>query len=262
MSMITDDANTTRGDNAAPVRETALEVRDLFKSYFGVPVLRGINFSVEKGEFFGFAGINGAGKSTFLKCMLDFCHYESGEIFLFGTSVRKRIARRRIAFLPERFIPPYYLTGEQFLRFMMRLQSAEYSRDEAEQMFADLDLDLQAMTKPVRSFSKGMTQKLGLAACFLVQRDMYFLDEPMSGLDPKARALVKRQFHKLAARGATLFFTSHMLSDIEEICQRMGVLHDGDICFLGTPSEMRKSFGGGTLEDAYLSAIGADNVGA
>lgn len=262
MSKITDNATVTQSDNTAPTPGLALEVRDLAKSYFGVPVLRGINFSVDKGEFFGFAGINGAGKSTFLKCMLDFCHYESGDIFLFETSVRKRMARRRIAFLPERFIPPYYLTGEQFLRFMMRLQSAEYSRDEAEQMFADLDLDLQAMTKPVRSFSKGMTQKLGLASCFLVRRDMYFLDEPMSGLDPKARALVKRQFHKLSERGATLFFTSHMLSDIEEICQRMGVLHDGHIRFLGTPSEMRESFGGGTLEEAYLSAIGADIAGA
>lgn len=237
----------------------ALETHNLNKSYAGVPVLRGINFSVQPGEFFGFAGINGAGKSTFLKCMLDFCHYESGDIVLFGVNAKERAARQRIAFLPERFIPPYYLTGEQFLRFMMRLQNAEYSRAAAEQMLSDLDLEPSALNKPVRSFSKGMTQKLGLAACFLVQRDMYFLDEPMSGLDPKARVLVKRQFQVLSARGATLFFTSHMLSDIEEICTRMGVLHEGKIRYLGTPSGMREEFGGNSLEESYLSAINAND---
>ncbi len=233
----------------------ALEVHNLNKSYLGVPVLRGINFSVESGEFFGFAGANGAGKSTFLKCMLDFCHYESGDIRLFGVSAKDREARRRIVFLPERFIPPYYLTGEQFLRFMMRLQHAAYSRAAAEEMLHGLDLDASALKKPVRSFSKGMTQKLGLAASFMVERDMYFLDEPMSGLDPKARVLVKRQFKKLGARGATLFFTSHMLADIDEICTRMGVLHGGGVRYLGAPAGMREQFGGATLEESYLAAI-------
>lgn len=234
----------------------ALEVHNLNKSYLNVPVLREINFSVAPGEFFGFAGANGAGKSTFLKCMLDFCGYESGDIRLFGNPSKNREARQRIAFLPERFIPPYYLTGEQFLRFMMRLQNARYSQNAAEQTLDGLDLDLSALKKPVRSFSKGMTQKLGLAACFMVERDMYFLDEPMSGLDPKARVLVKRQFKKLAERGATLFFTSHMLADIEEICTRMGVLHGGGIQYLGSPAGMREKFGGGSLEEAYLAAIG------
>ncbi|MGI9296965.1 MAG: ABC transporter ATP-binding protein [Gammaproteobacteria bacterium] len=238
----------------------ALEVNNLSKSYAGAAVLRGANFSVEAGEFFGFAGINGAGKSTFLKCMLDFCDYEGGDIRLFDVSSKDRGARRRIAFLPERFIPPYYLTGEQFLRFMARLRRDDYSAAAAEEMLRELDLDLSALRKPVRSFSKGMTQKLGLASCFLARRDMYFLDEPMSGLDPKARVLVKRQFQKLAARGATLFFTSHMLSDIEEICSRMGVLHDGRVCYLGDPAGMRREFGGDTLEEAYLNAIGAGDA--
>lgn len=238
----------------------ALEVNNLSKSYAGAAVLRGVNFSVEAGEFFGFAGINGAGKSTFLKCMLDFCDYEGGDIRLFDVSSKDRASRRRIAFLPERFIPPYYLTGGQFLRFMARLRRDVYSSAAAEEMLHELDLDLSALRKPVRSFSKGMTQKLGLASCFLARRDMYFLDEPMSGLDPKARVLVKRQFQKLAARGATLFFTSHMLSDIEEICPRMGVLHDGRVCYLGSPPGMRDEFGGETLEDAYLNAIGAGDA--
>lgn len=237
----------------------ALAVNNLRKSYAGAEVLRGVSFSVRTGEFFGFAGVNGAGKSTFLKCMLDFCDFDGGDILLFDVPPQNRESRRRIAFLPERFIPPYYLTGEDFLRFMARLRRDAYSQNAAEEMLHDLDLDLSALRKPVRSFSKGMTQKLGLASCFLAERDMYFLDEPMSGLDPKARVLVKRQFQKLQARGATLFFTSHMLSDIEEVCSRMGVLHDGQICYLGSPSGMRGEFGGATLEEAYLRAIGASD---
>ena len=238
----------------------ALEVHNLNKSYHGVAVLRGVNFSVEQGEAFGFAGVNGAGKSTFLKCMLDFCHYESGDIRLFGVSSKNRLARRRMAFLPERFIPPYYLTGEQFLRLMMRMRDEPFSHDDASKMLHELDLDQSALNKPVRSFSKGMTQKLGLAACFLAKRDLYFLDEPMSGLDPKARVLVKRQFKKLADSGATLFFTSHMLADIEEICTRMSVLHDGRIRYIGSPADMRAQFGGDTLEEAYLEAIGGTHA--
>ncbi|MGI9347820.1 MAG: ABC transporter ATP-binding protein [Gammaproteobacteria bacterium] len=234
----------------------AIEVHNLSKSYYGVPVLRGLNFSVSPGDSFGFAGANGAGKSTLLKCLLDFCHYQSGDLRLFDRSCKNRRARARLAFLPERFIPPYYLTGEQFLQFMMKLQGDTYIAEQVRQMLAGLDLDAAALKKPVRSFSKGMTQKLGLASCFLAKRDIYILDEPMSGLDPKARALVKQQFQKLTARGATLFFTSQMLADIDEICSRIGVLHQGRICYLGAPADMREQFGGGTLEEAYLRAIG------
>lgn len=237
----------------------ALAVNNLCKSYLKVPVLRDLSFSVRQGEFFGFAGVNGAGKSTFLKCLLDFCHYESGEISIFGESSRKSKARARLAFLPERFVPPYYLKGEEFLQMMMKLQNASYDRTRAEQLLGELDLDVSALGKSVRSFSKGMTQKLGLLGCFMAERDFYILDEPMSGLDPKARALVKRQFKKLRERGATLFFTSHALLDMEEVCSSMAVLHGGNIRFIGTPAEMRAQYASAeTLEECYLQAISAD----
>ena len=237
--------------------ENALLVKGLHKSYLGAPVLRGIDLAVKPGESFGFAGANGAGKSTMLKCVLNFIHYESGELFFFGVPARERRARERIAFLPERFIPPYYLTGEQFLRLMTKLQGTKYRRSAAEQMLADLDLDLSALNKSVRSFSKGMTQKLGLASCFLAERDFYIFDEPMSGLDPKARALVKRKLAQIKQRGATIFFTSHALADIDEMCARVAVLHDGKIRYDGAPHDMRAAFNNApTLEEAYLRAIG------
>ncbi len=241
----------------------ALEIKQLKKSYHQDVVLRGIDLDINQGEAFGFAGANGAGKSTLLNCLLNFCYYEGGEIQLYGVSCKNSLARERIAFLPERFIPPYYLTGEQFLKMMMKLRSVTYSRSRAEEMFAALDLSDSALNKPVRSFSKGMTQKLGLAACFLSERDFYLLDEPMSGLDPKSRALVKRQFKTLRERGATLFFTSHMLADIDEICSDMAVLHGGKIIYRGAPADMRQAFtAADTLEEAYLMAIGSDDTGS
>lgn len=233
-----------------------LNVNNLDKAYHKTPILKGLSFSIEPGEMFGFAGVNGAGKSTFIKCMLDFCSYESGTIEIYGVSSKKTEARQRLAFLPERFIPPFYLTGEQFLRFILSLQGAAYNKKEALSMLEQIDLHESALSKPVRSFSKGMTQKLGLLGCFMAKRDFYVLDEPMSGLDPKARALVKKQFDKLQENGATLFFTSHSLSDIEEVCTRMAVLHDGQIYFNDKTEKLREQFPHcNTLEKAYLELI-------
>ncbi len=240
-------------------REVALEVSGLRKSFVNNEVLKGLEFKVFQGEFFGLAGINGAGKSTFLKCMLDFCHYKSGEVLLFGKSTRNAEVRSRISFLPEKFIPPYYLTGREFITMMMQLQSLPYVEEKVLEMLDLLALERSSLMMPVRSYSKGMTQKLGLASCFLAERDFYILDEPMSGLDPKARALVKRQFRKIKERGATLLFTSHALADIDEICERLVVLDNGVAKFEGTPQEMLTRFtGSATLEEAYLQCISVE----
>jgi ABC-2 type transport system ATP-binding protein len=164
-------------------------------------------------------------------------------------------ARAPLAFLPERFAPPYFLRGEEFLRYILALHGARYDAARARSKLAELDLDLSALSKPVRSYSKGMTQKLGLAGCLLAEREVYVLDEPMSGLDPKARALTKAQFRALRAAGRTLFFTSHVLADIEELCDRMAILHDGALRFSGTPAELAAAYPGSGLEHSFLQVI-------
>ncbi|HSD41996.1 MAG TPA: ABC transporter ATP-binding protein [Burkholderiales bacterium] len=227
------------------------------KSYGPAVVLRDVDLGIERGEYFGLAGVNGAGKTTLIKCMLDFCAVDAGRIELFGLPHREPRSRARVAFLPERFVPPYYLTGRDFLRFMLALQERPYVHDEVQAMLEALDLDPGALAKPVRAYSKGMTQKLGLAACFLGGRDLYVLDEPMSGLDPKARACVKALLARLKAGGATLFFTSHALADVEEICDRMVILHQGVPYFSGPPRALCDHYGETSMERAFLRCIAA-----
>jgi ABC-2 type transport system ATP-binding protein len=232
----------------------ALKFDRVSKSYGALPVLNGIAFEVAPGECFGLAGINGAGKTTLIKCLLDFCAYDAGAIAIAGRTSTEAAARAPLAFLPERFVAPYFLRGEEFLRHTLELYGRGYDAAQAHAALAALDFDAAALSRPVRGYSKGMTQKLGLAACLLAERDIYVLDEPMSGLDPKARALVKASFGKLTTAGRTLFFTSHVLSDIEELCDRMAILHGGSLRFIGSPAELAARHGG-NLEQAFLQVI-------
>jgi ABC-2 type transport system ATP-binding protein len=237
--------------------EIALRFSGVAKNYGRAAVLRDVSFEVARGEFFGLVGVNGAGKTTLLKCMLDFCDTDNGDIEIFGTSHRLTAARSRLAFLPERFNPPYFLTGEDFIRYVLELQATAYDRGAAERMLHALDLDLAALTLPVRAYSKGMTQKLGLAACFLARKDLYVLDEPTGGLDPKARALLKSRLRELKREACTVFFTSHALADVAEVCDRMAVMHAGSLRFAGTPAALRRQFATDDLEQAFLRCIEA-----
>ncbi len=233
----------------------ALRFHQIVKNFDKKQVLREVNLQVLAGEFFGLVGMNGAGKTTLLKCLFDFYTVDSGEIDIFGKSNRQPSSRTPIAFLPERFMPPYYLTGRDFLNYMLRLQALHSDELAAQACMAALDLEPQALSKPVRSYSKGMTQKLGLVAAFLAKKDLYVLDEPMSGLDPKARALLKQELQQLKQRQSTLFFSSHALADVEEICDRMAILHDGQLRFIGTPAQCIEQYQAINLEQAYLRCI-------
>jgi ABC-2 type transport system ATP-binding protein len=137
-----------------------------------------------------------------------------------------------------------------------------YDAAEVARVFGALDLDLSALTRLARTYSKGMTQKLGLAACLLASKELYIFDEPTSGLDPKARALLKRELHGLRKTQRTLFFTSHALADIGEMCDRMAILHGGRLQFAGTPQELMREFSADDLEQAYLACIAGRSAAA
>ncbi|MFT5393407.1 MAG: ABC-2 type transport system ATP-binding protein [Gammaproteobacteria bacterium] len=225
------------------------------KAYPSQTVLREFSLDVHQGEFFGLVGVNGAGKTTAMKCLLDFVRPARGTISVFGLSSLETRARARVAYLPERFLPPYHLTGSAFLGYIGRLYGVALSSQRIEQACAAVDLDVAALNRTARTYSKGMAQKLGLVGCFLSDRDLLVLDEPMSGLDPKARVLVKRKLHDLKRNGTTVVFSTHMLFDVEELCDRMGVLDEGWLKFVGAPGECTERFAAATLEEAYLACI-------
>src|SRR6185295_20080615 len=125
----------------------------------------------------------------------------------------------------------------------------------AARLAGELELEHGALERPVRSLSKGMTQKLGLAGALALERDLYVLDEPMSGLDPAARVAVKSVLQRLSAEGRTLFFTSHVLADVDELCSSIAVLERGQVRFRGTPSALCERYGEGGLEQAFMRCI-------
>ncbi|MBF0193752.1 MAG: ABC transporter ATP-binding protein [Magnetococcales bacterium] len=232
-----------------------LKFNNVIKNFAEKKVLQGIDLSVEAGEFFAFVGANGQGKTTLMKGMLDFIQMDSGEIDIFGQSHLLTSARGSLAYLPERFNPPYFLTGRGFLQYIMKLHQRAYDEEAVLTMFSHLDLDPAALGNSVKSYSKGMTQKLGLAGCFLSEKPLLLLDEPMSGLDPKARVLLKRQLLRMKENGYSLFFSTHLLADVEELCDRMAILHNGHLRFVGSPKDCRDQFGGKSLEESFINCI-------
>jgi ABC-2 type transport system ATP-binding protein len=237
------------------VSPPALQFDRIRKSFGAHTALADFTLTVEPGELFGLVGINGAGKTTLIKCLLDFATPDAGSIRVFDVPHTQTGARSHLAFLPERFLPPYYFTGRDFLRYMLTLHRCAFAAERARAMFDALDLDPRALDLPVRSYSKGMTQKLGLAACLLSEKPLYVFDEPTSGLDPKARALLKRQLLALRAAGRTLFVTSHLLADVEQLCDRMAVLHAGTLRYIGTPTDFLARYETGDIEQAFLRCI-------
>lgn len=149
--------------------------------------------------------MNGSGKTTMIKCLLDLVSIDDGHVELSGISHRDVAARKNISYLPDRFTPPPHLKGKDFIDYMLELHACECNENAIDNMLDALELERSAMQGSVNKLSKGMTQKLGLASCLLSGKSLLILDEPMSGLDPKARVLFKRQLHEKKARGLHCF---------------------------------------------------------
>ena len=240
----------------------ALRVSGLAKRYGKLAALDGVDLEIGAGEAFGLVGANGAGKTTLIKCMLDLASHDSGTVEIFAIPSRDPAARRRLAYLPERFNPPHYLRAREFMRMMLELAGSPYDEADVAKLFDALELERDVLEQQVRTLSKGMTQKLGLAGCLALPRDLYVLDEPMSGLDPAARVAVKALLARLAAERKTLFFTSHVLADVEELCSSIAVLERGRVRFRGTPAALCERYGERGLERAFMRCIRDEHAAA
>jgi ABC-2 type transport system ATP-binding protein len=231
-----------------------LSVSGVSTGYGKKQVLNDISFALAPGEVFGLVGLNGIGKTTLIRSVLGL-RETAGTITLFGEPNHQARARRNLVYLPERFHPSPQLTGWEYLGILLAYYNQKVDRDRARTIAAGLDLDPAAIDRRVRTYSKGMGQKLGLVGTFLVSAPLMILDEPMSGLDPRARVMLKDQLIASKRAGRCVFFSSHILADIEEICDRIGVLHATRMIFIGTPAEFVARAQAPSLERAFLAAL-------
>ncbi|MCF8496313.1 MAG: ABC transporter ATP-binding protein, partial [Alphaproteobacteria bacterium] len=184
-----------------------LSIEDLSAGYGKAAVISEIDLSLQPGEFFGLIGLNGAGKTTLIKTILGLRRALAGGIHIMGRPYDSGEARRALAYLPENFQPPWFLTGIEFLRFSLKLHNQKKADADLRESAQRLALDPAVLDRRVQTYSKGMRQKLGLLGTVLVECPLLILDEPMSGLDPRARTLVKELLLAKKRKGCAVFLS-------------------------------------------------------
>ena len=241
--------------------EAAVRVEGLCKAFrpgLGLrakPALEGVSFVVRPGEIFGFVGPNGAGKTTTLKILMGLIRADGGRAQVLGHDVRETAYRREVGFLPE---APYfydYLSGREFLRFYARVCGVPRARREARvgELLEWVGL-VHAEHARLRTYSKGMLQRVGIAQALVHDPRVVFLDEPMSGLDPIGRKEIRDLIRRLQAEGKTVFMNTHILSDVEMLCDRVAIIVAGRIRFEGAPHELR----GEAESEVVLTGVGVE----
>ena len=205
-----------------------IEIRNFVKHYGKVEAVRGIDLVVERGEIFGFLGPNGAGKTTTIRVMMDFIRRTDGKVRLFGMDSEGMSLeiRRKVGYQPGEFGLYEGLRVREFLRYLLDLRGAADMEPRMERLAAFFELPLD---RKIRELSKGNRQKVGLVQAFMHKPDLVILDEPTSGLDP----LMQQRFYKLAREeqkaGRTIFMSSHILAEVEHICDRVAIIREGRI---------------------------------
>jgi ABC-2 type transport system ATP-binding protein len=219
--------------------------------------LNGLNLEVRAGEIFGFLGPNGAGKTTTMNVLLGFVQPTSGSASLFGIDVRQPIARQRIGYLPELTYYYKFLTAEELLRFYAKVFGLSRSETDQriEKLIALVELG-HAAKRPIKTYSKGMQQRVGLAQALINNPDLLILDEPTSGLDPLGRMKVREIIQRLKNEGKTVFFSSHEMGEVETVCDRVAILHQGELKTEGRVSDLVAQHEADNLEQVFLKIVG------
>ncbi len=233
-----------------------LSLKGVCVGYGDKVVAKNLNFDLSEGEVFGFIGLNGQGKTTLIKSALGLRQALSGDISIFGNPAGSVDAKKNVAYLPEKFMPSWFMSGMEFVRFTGDLYGQKISDQDVYELAEALSLDKAYLSERVQKYSKGMGQKLGLISTILTGGALLVLDEPMSGLDPLARAGVKNVLSLCKSRGQTVFLSSHILSDLDELCDRIAILDSCELKYIGSPEDLKAQFDQNSLEKAFLCNIG------
>jgi ABC-2 type transport system ATP-binding protein len=221
--------------------------------------VKGLNLTVSQGEVFGFLGPNGAGKTTTMNVLLGFVRATSGSAQIFGMDVHETIARQRLGYLPELTYYYKFLTAEELLRFYAKVFHIPRNEREA-RIDAVLKLvELESVRKrTIKTYSKGMQQRVGLAQALINNPDLLIFDEPTSGLDPVGRMKVREIIQRLKSEGKTVFFSSHELGEVETVCDRVAIMHQGELKVEGRVDALAQQHQC-SLEQLFLKVIGYTN---
>lgn len=226
-----------------------VSTKNLRKEYTGsgfskekITALKNFSFNVNEGDIFGLLGPNGAGKTTLVKILLGIVYPTEGEVSIFGESIKNEKYKNKIGYLPENHKFPNYLTGEQVLHYfgmLSGLTSAEV-KSRSDEYLKIVDMEKWKKTK-IKKYSKGMMQRLGIAQAMINEPDLIFLDEPTDGVDPIGRKEIRDILIGLKDKGKTIFLNSHLLSEIELICNKVAILNKGELIKEGTIDEITSS---------------------
>lgn len=219
--------------------------------------VQGLSLSVARGEVFGCIGPNGAGKSTTIKLLLDLIRPDSGSISINGLPTTDEASRAMVGYLPENPYLYEYLTASEYLAFAARLSglAAAVMAERRGLLLEKLKLS-QAAHRRISTYSKGMQQRTAIAAALIHNPELVILDEPMSGLDPLGRKLIFDLIDELKGQGKTIFISSHILTDIERLCDRVGIIVQGRLSFEGVVKDLS-----GPLDDLFLQVVQTAGVG-
>jgi ABC-2 type transport system ATP-binding protein len=215
----------------------AIEIRRLEKSYGKVKALRGVDLEVRSGELFGFLGPNGAGKTTTIRCMLDMIRPQAGTLNVLGMDpqVQAQEVQRRVGYLPGELSLEANLRVEQVLRYFIELRGNHVDWGYVSSLAERLELD---MTIPIKNLSKGNKQKVGVVQALMHEPELLLLDEPTAGLDPLMQREVYQLLRDAQAKGATIFFSSHIISEVESLADRVAIIREGVIVEEADPGEL------------------------
>ena len=217
--------------------EPAISIHSLTKSYGRVQALRGVDLEVNRGEVFGFLGPNGAGKTTTIRCLLDLIRPDGGTTRVLGLDPQADpvAVRRRVAYLPGELNLEANLSAERALRYLADLRGDGIDWNRVRDLARRLNLDLKTQ---IKNMSKGNKQKVGVVQAFMAPAELLLLDEPTSGLDPLMQQEVYRLVREAQAAGATIFFSSHIIGEVQAIAERVAIIRDGRIVQTVEPREL------------------------
>lgn len=228
-----------------------ISIKDLSKSYDGQKMaVDHINLDIRDGDIFGFVGLNGAGKSTTIKCLVGILEFNEGEILINGRSIKASPmeCKKDLAYISDNPEIYAYMRGIDYVKFILSVYNRPYDNDRVVALAREFEID-DVLGNLVSSYSHGMKQKLVLMAAFLHEPKLLVLDEPFVGLDPKATHMLKTMMKDYAAKGNTIFFSTHVLEVAEKLCNKVAIIKNGRIVVSGTMEEITQS---SSLEEFFL----------